>query len=228
MKHLVIGLGSLGSAIARDLSRLGNEVIGIDKDMRKVNLVKNDIAGAITMDSTDKDALTSLPLGEMDSIIVTFGKDFGISVQTVALLKNLDVNKIIVRAISPIHEAVLRAIGIDEMITPEKDFSTLYTSRTALGDRLQQWYKVTDTDHLYKIKTPRALVGQTVQNINLEGNFGIRLVAIERPYEKKNLIGLTQITNNVINPVTDEQTIEADDILILFGKMEQLNKIAHL
>ena len=111
MKHLVIGLGSLGSAIARDLSRLGNEVIGIDKDTRKVNLVKNDIAGAITMDSTDKDALTSLPLGEMDSIIVTFGKDFGISVQTVALLKNLDVNNL-----TPL-EALNKLSGIKRIIT---------------------------------------------------------------------------------------------------------------
>ena len=34
MKYLVIGLGNLGRAIAKDLTRVGNEVIGVDmKDL---------------------------------------------------------------------------------------------------------------------------------------------------------------------------------------------------
>ena len=85
------------------------------------------------MDSTDKEALSTLPLSEMDAIIVTFGKDFGTSVQTVALLKSLDAGKLIVRAISSIHETVIRAIGVSEIITPEEDFSTMYTSQASLG-----------------------------------------------------------------------------------------------
>ena len=98
----------------------------------------------------------------MDAIIVTFGKDFGTSVQTVALLKSLDAGKLIVRAISSIHETVIRAIGVSEIITPEKDFSTMYTSQASLGGLFRHWYKVTDTEHLYKIKTPATLVGQTI------------------------------------------------------------------
>ena len=113
MKYLVIGLGNLGRAIAKDLTRVGNEVIGVDMDLHRVDMLKNDIAGAIALDSTDKEALSTLPLSEMDAIIVTFGKDFGTSVQTVALLKRLDAGKLIVRAISSIHETVIRAIGVN-------------------------------------------------------------------------------------------------------------------
>ncbi len=226
MKYLVIGLGNLGRAIAKDLTRVGNEVIGIDKDLHRVDLLKNDIAGAIAMDSTDEKAIGMLPLNEMDAVIVTFGKDFGLSVQTVALLKNLEVNKIIVRAISSIHEKVIQAIGVDEIITPEKDFSTMYTSQASLGGLFQDWYKVTETEHLYKIQTPAALVGQTIENIHFESNFGIHLVAIERPYKKKNLIGLTQTEYEVISTLTGDLVIGAGDRLILFGKMELLNKIA--
>ena len=102
MKYLVIGLGNLGRAIAKDLTRVGNEVIGVDMDLHRVDMLKNDIAGAVALDSTDKEALSTLPLSEMDAIIVTFGKDFGTSVQTVALLKSQDAGKLIVRAISSI------------------------------------------------------------------------------------------------------------------------------
>ena len=220
MKYLVIGLGNLGRAIAKDLTRVGNEVIGVDMDLHRVDMLKNDIAGAIALDSTDKEALSTLPLSEMDAIIVTFGKDFGTSVQTVALLKSLDAGKLIVRAISSIHETVIRAIGVSEI--------TMYTSQASLGGLFRHWYKVTDTEHLYKIKTPATLVGQTIKNIDFEENFGIHLVAIERPYEKKNLIGLTQTEYKVISRISEELVIEADDLLILFGKMELLNKIANI
>jgi len=172
MKYLVIGLGNLGRAIAESLTRIGNEVIGVDINPHKTEAVKHTISGAISLDTTDKDALNTLPLNEMDAIFVTFGKDFGTSIQTVALLKNLDVNKLIVRGISPIHEAVIRSIGVAEIITPEDDFAGMYASQSLLGELFKQWYRVTDTHHLYKIKAPVTFVGQTLQTIDLEENFG--------------------------------------------------------
>ena len=228
MKYLVIGLGNLGRAIAESLTRIGNEVIGVDVDLNNIEAVKHTISGAISLDTTDKDALNTLPLNEMDAIFVTFGKDFGTSIQTVAMLKNLDANKLVVRGISPIHEAVIRSIGVTEIITPEDDFAGMYASQSLFGKRFKQWYRVTDTHHLYKIKAPATFVGQTLQTIDLEENFGVRLVGIERPKEERNLIGLKQIQYSVISKITGDLTIEEGDLLILFGKMEVLHKLAEI
>lgn len=228
MKYIVIGLGNLGRAIACDLTRIGHEVIGIDRDMRQVDLIKQEVAGAIALDSTDRIALASLPLSETDGIFVTFGKDFGTSVQTTALLKSLEAPHLIVRAISPIHETVIRAIGVDEIITPEKDFSHFYTSQTALGEHFQQWYKVTETEHLYKVKTPALLVGQNLGHIDFEEHFNLRLVAIERPTQRKNLLGLTQVVQQVIHSLPPELTIEEDDTLLLFGRIEAIERLGKL
>lgn len=228
MKYIVIGLGNLGRAIACDLTRIGHEVIGIDRDMRQVDLIKQEVAGAIALDSTDRIALASLPLSETDGIFVTFGKDFGTSVQTTALLKSLETPHLIVRAISPIHETVIRAIGVDEIITPEKDFSHFYTSQTALGEHFQQWYKVTETEHLYKVKTPALLVGQNLGHIDFEEHFNLRLVAIERPTQRKNLLGLTQVVQQVIHSLPPELTIEEDDTLLLFGRIEAIERLGKL
>ena len=220
MKYLVIGLGNLGRAIAESLTCIGNEVIGVDINPHKTEAVKHTISGAISLDTTDKDALNTLPLNEMDAIFVTFGKDFGTSIQTVALLKNLDVNKLIVRGISPIHEAVIRSIGVAEIITPEDDFAGMYAS--------QSWYRVTDTHHLYKIKAPVTFVGQTLQTIDIEENFGVRLVGIERPKTERNLIGLKQTQYSVIDKITGDLRVEEGDLLILFGKMEVLHRLADI
>lgn len=228
MKYLVIGLGNLGRAIAVNLTRIGNEVIGIDIDLRKIEAIKHSISGAISLDTTDREALNTLPLNEMDAIFVTFGKDFGTSIQTVALLKNLDVGKLIVRGISPIHEAVIRSIGVSQIITPEDDFAGMFASQILLGELFKQWYRVTDTYHLYKIKTPAPLIGQTLRVINFQENFGVRLVGIERPKQERNLIGLTQTRYIVLNNITDDMTVEADDLLILFGEIDVLNKLKQL
>lgn len=123
---------------------------------------------------------------------------------------------------------MIRSIGVSEIIRPEQDYAATYASQSLLGDLFQRWYQVTETHHLYKIKTPAALVGQSPKTIDFQTNFGIRLVGIERAKEIRNLIGLKQTQYYVIDPMTEDLVIEADDRLILFGKMEVLHKIKEL
>ncbi|MCD7915376.1 MAG: TrkA family potassium uptake protein [Tannerellaceae bacterium] len=228
MKYLVLGLGNLGRAIAENLVRIGHEVIGVDKDMHRIDNVKQTISAAVCLNSTDKEALNTLPLNEMDAIFITYGKDFGISIQTVALLKNLGIEQLIVRSISPIHEAVIRAIGVKEIMTPEEDYAAIYASQSMLGDLFKHWYRITDTHHIYEMVTPRTFVGQKISNIRFEENFDVRLTGIERPQVSKNLLGLKQTHYKVLDKLENDLIIEEGDILILFGKMKVLKKLASL
>ena len=228
MKYIVIGLGSLGREIANNQTKIGNEVIGVDINMHRVENIKNNIAGAICLDSTDEDSLKLLPIKEVDAIFVTYGKNFGISVQTVALLKSFGAGRLIVRSISPIHETVIRSIGVAEIMTPEKDFSSMYVAQTILGDRCLQWDRITDTHHLFKIKAPGVLVSQSIETIDMEENFDVRLVAIERLTEVKNMLGMVQKQYMVIQRLTNDLVIEQEDILVIFGKIEGLKKLASL
>ena len=228
MKYIVIGLGSLGREIANNQTKIGNEIIGVDINMHRVENIKNNIAGAICLDSTDEDSLKLLPIKEVDAIFVTYGKNFGISVQTVALLKSFGAGRMIVRSISPIHETVIRSIGVAEIMTPEKDFSSMYVAQTILGDRCLQWDRITDTHHLFKIKTPGVLVNQSIETIDVEENFNVRLVAIERLTEVKNMLGMVQKQYMVIQRLTNDLVIEQEDILVIFGKIEGLKKLASL
>ena len=228
MKYIVVGLGSLGREIAKNQTKIGNEVIGVDINMHRVENIKNNIAGAICLDSTDEDSLKLLPIKEVDAIFVTYGKNFGISVQTVALLKSFGAGRMIVRSISPIHETVIRSIGVAEIMTPEKDFSSMYVAQTILGDRCLQWDRITDTHHLFKIKTPGVLVNQSIETIDVEENFNVRLVAIERLTEVKNMLGMVQKQYMVIQRLTNDLIIEQEDILVIFGRIEGLKKLASL
>jgi trk system potassium uptake protein TrkA len=95
MKYIVLGLGHFGRSLAIHLTELGHEVIGADKRINIVEQLKDKITHTVCLDSTDKDAVTSLPLRDTDAVIVAIGEDEGASLMTTALIKQLGVKRII-------------------------------------------------------------------------------------------------------------------------------------
>ena len=74
MKIIVIGLGNFGNALALSLTETGNEVIAIDKDMEKINRLKDQISHTICMDSTNELAYNAVPLKDADKVVVAIGE----------------------------------------------------------------------------------------------------------------------------------------------------------
>ena len=72
MKYIIIGLGNYGSVLAEELSALGHEVIGVDTNERRVDVLKDKIATSV------------LPLKDVDVVIVAIGENFGASIRVVA------------------------------------------------------------------------------------------------------------------------------------------------
>lgn len=130
MNFLIIGLGYFGQGLAKELTNLGHEVIGVDDNERHIEEIKNDISESFILDSTDDNALSILPLNDIDIIIVAIGHDLGSSVKTVSLLKNRNLKaKLYARAFDDIHTLILSALGIKNIMRPEIDAALLYAKR---------------------------------------------------------------------------------------------------
>ena len=56
---MVIGLGNFGTALAVKLTRLGNEVIGID-EVSKTESIKEYVTTVVTVDITEASAVAQL------------------------------------------------------------------------------------------------------------------------------------------------------------------------
>lgn len=228
MKIIVIGIGHMGMALAEKFTALGHEVIAVDSDFHRVETLKNTVSASICLNTTDESALKMLPLKDVDVVFVTFGKDFGISIQTVAILKKLHVSNIIVRATSKLHETVLRSIGINQILTPELDYANMIASQFLMGSLFKEWIKITDQLAIYKIKAPAILVGQTLEDIDLEHDFNLRLVCIEREKMNVNVIGITHKQKYVVENLNNTTTIEDNDILNLFGNNDDILKLTKI
>ena len=58
--YVVIGLGKFGTAVARRLFELGNEVLAIDDCAEKVQHIEHNVTYAVVADARDENALRSL------------------------------------------------------------------------------------------------------------------------------------------------------------------------
>ena len=128
MKYIIIGLGNYGSVLAEELSALGHEVIGVDTNERRVDVLKDKIATSFIIDATDEQSLSVLPLKDVDVVIVAIGENFGASIRVVALLKKNGVKHIYARAVDEVHKTVLEAFNLDSILkvsdlSLEKEFN---------------------------------------------------------------------------------------------------------
>lgn len=137
MKYLVIGLGNFGRTLACKLTDMGHDVIGVDSNEQRVESIKDRISVAYIMDATEKEALMSLPLDEIDCVVVAIGQSMDCSLRTVATLKELDVMRIYARALDVTHMSILRAMSIQKIFIPESFAAGIIAEKFTTNDPVE-------------------------------------------------------------------------------------------
>ncbi|NCC47302.1 MAG: TrkA family potassium uptake protein [Bacteroidia bacterium] len=221
MKFIIIGLGSFGAALAQKLTALGNEVIGIDISMSKVDAYKENISYTICMDATDEFTVSGLPLKETDVVLVAIGENQGANIMATALLKNLKVKRLISRAINPLHEKVLQAIGVHEIVHPEEETAERWTKKLSLSNVVDS-FELNDNYSIIEAKVPVDFIGKTIMEVGFRKDFNILVLTILREVEVKSLLGNTRTETQVLGVAAANDILESDDVLVLFGSKKDL------
>lgn len=221
MKYIIIGLGNYGSVLAERLTLMGHEVIGVDSNSHRVEELKSKITSTISMDINEIHMLKVLPLKDADAIIVAIGENVGASILVSAELKQLKVNKLISRAISTLHTTVLEAIGVDVVITPEKDSAEDFALQLDLKG-YRDSYPITDQYRIVSITTPSIAVGQAIGELSLNDKFNIKIVTIIRKEQATNVFGAKSSKERVIHPVGLGTVLEKEDTMVLFGDINNI------
>jgi trk system potassium uptake protein TrkA len=216
MKIIIFGLGNFGMSLALSLTETGNEVIAVDKQMDKVNLVKDKISLALCMDSTNELAYDALPLKDADKAVVAIGENEGAAIITTAIIKKLSNVKIISRALSPIHDTVLEAMGIYSIIHPEQESADRLTKQINFKTTLEN-YQLDNNYTISEVKAKPEFDGKTLAELNAVDKYHLNLITIIRKREKTNLIGKKSIVKETIGVPKPETIIYEDDILVVFG-----------
>lgn len=213
-RFAVIGLGHFGFHAAKTLYDAGMEVIAIDLDPEKVQDTADHATQAVVADATDKATLESIGIREVDAAIVSLGERMEVITLSALHVKDLGVPYVAVKALSEDHGRILEAIGVDEVIHPEKDMACRIANRLSRND-VVEFLPLLPGYSIIEIKPPEQFIGRTLAELELRKTLNVQLIAIEHGGDKKRV--------NVVPGANDK--IHADDLLILLGENSDLDRI---
>jgi len=225
-KIMIIGLGIFGSELALDLTRRGHQVIGVDADRDRVTRLKDALEMTFIIDSTNQKGMLTLPLKDTNRVIVAIGENEGASLMTVGILKSLGIEHIICRSLSKTHEYILAAMGIMDIVHPEKEAAQQLAHRLTfnLGKEMlfiDAVHSVTETP------IPSWMIGRKLLDLDIRGRFAVNIISVIR----KEIVVISRTESaeeyrcqGVILPGFQ---FEKDDILVMFGKNDHIHKLIH-
>lgn len=224
MKYIIVGLGNFGASLAGKLTEMGNEVIGVDVNMSKVEAIKDRITHAINLDSTDKAAVSNLPLSETDIVIVGIGEDMGANIMTTALMRQLHVKRLISRAVSPLQEMVLEAMGVDEIIHPEEETAERWSKKLNLEGVVDS-FEVNRDFSIIETRVPKEFDGRTLEEIGLKRKYDIIVLTTIKLTREKNALGVERDVSNVGSVASAKTVLYKGDIMVLYGHNRSIKKL---
>ena len=215
-KYAVIGLGRFGQELARALAATGAEVIAIDRAARLVEPLRDVVTLAVCLDSSDAEALESQGVNQVDVAIVGMGDHFEASALTVALLKELGVKRVVARAQKDIQAKILKSVGADDIVAPEKESALRWAQRLTMTN-LKQYIELGERHSLVYMDAPASFQGRTPQQLDLRNKHEVNLIAIERGTAVRTDPTSGEVSDTVIEVPRADTEILPGDTLILIG-----------
>lgn len=208
---LVVGLGRFGSAVARELERLGNEVLAVDRSEQRVNDMAPDVTHALQLDAADEDALRSAGAGDFPTAIVAISSDAEPSIFATMVLKRLGVQNVIAKAGSSLHGEILARVGADRVVFPERE-TGLRLAHSYHVPNVIDYLDVAPSFGIERIRPPKSFIGRSLGELDLKGKLGLTPIALRRGKQV------------FVNPARDERLADGDE-LVLIGRDEKLEQL---
>jgi trk system potassium uptake protein len=220
-RFLVIGLGQLGSEVAKALHEKGAEVIAVDRIMNLVEEIKDSVTSAVCLDSTDENALIALKVDELDAAIVAIAEDRQASILTTALLKELGVETIIARKSGALHGKILEKVGATRIISPESNVAE-QLALSLVSPGLLEHIALPDGYTIFQVEAREEFLEKTLIELDFRRNFGLLVVGIHRKMTQISESGEVAIEKKTISLPSATEVIKKDDILVLVGMKDDI------
>jgi trk system potassium uptake protein len=209
---VVIGLGRLGSSLAKTLMTIGHEVLALDPDEKLIQEISPFVTHAVQVDPSNESALKELGVGNFDIGIVVI-PEIEVSVLSTIVLQNLGVRYVMARASNELHGTILEKLGANKVFYPEKDIGTGIAYVLTLGDVID-YIPVTPGYGVVKMTVPLNFAGKTLSETGFGYHGVLNIVALLLQRKQEILV----------NPSAGEY-IRQDDVLVVAGNWDKLEDL---
>lgn len=215
-KIAIIGLGVFGRSLCQHLMDLGVEVIAIDSDINRIDDIKDQVTVAVCLDATNERALQAQDIQDVDAAVVCIGENFESNILATVLMKRLGVKHVIARASREIEEMILKEVGANKQIFPERDMAKEMAMQLS-SVSLLEYMELSPSLKAAKLRAPKAFWGKSLIDLNLRSRYGINIIAVytgeneresEDPFPKPDMI------------------IQDYHLLLAVGKSKDIDKLA--
>ncbi|MFU7527884.1 potassium channel family protein [Qipengyuania sp. ASV99] len=208
---LVVGLGRFGGAVARTLTNMGSEVLGIDTDAHLVQEYSGDLTKVVEADCTDGAVLKQLGAADFEAAVVAIGSDIEASVLTVLALADLGLSNIWAKATNQRHARILERIGATHVVFPEQRMG----ERVAhlLNERLLDFIAFGDEFAIARLAAPAPIVGLPLITSACRKKYAITVVGVKRAGEAF----IHAVPDTIIFP---------DDELVVSGQIKDIERFS--
>lgn len=207
----IIGLGRFGSALAIELASAGTDLLVIDRDEEKVRELRDYTENAYVVKNLDKKALTETGVQNCDVAVVCIGEHMDTSILTTLNLVSLGIPTVIAKATSIEHGEILEKLGA-EVVYPERDMAIRLAHRLE-ASKMLDYIQLSEKLNISKLIIPDRIVGKTVLSVNLRGEFGINIIAIEN-------------NGNLIETINPDYVFRKGDIMFISGSKDSLDRLS--
>jgi len=227
MQFLVLGLGRFGSSVALALAKKGHEVLAVDKDEDKVAAIEDEVSQALVLDATQEKQLEALGIGHFDWVIVSMSQNIEASILATLLAKELGAKNVLSKASSDIHAKILRKVGADKVIFPEREMGQRVAEYLS-SPRIFDYIELSPEYSIIELVAPSVFENKTIRETQARTKYGVHIIAIKRRIARVEKEGELELEEKVlIAPDPDEEILKGD-LLILLGKIENLEKVKKL
>ncbi len=199
---VVIGLGRFGTAVARELYDVGNDVLGLDTNSENVENIADYVTHAVTGDGRDPEVLRALGVADYDCAVVAVGSDVGSSALITMRLKEAGVPQVVCKAQSHVHQRLLEKIGADRVIFPEHEMGIKVAQGLARSNILN-FIELSPEYGLVDVDLPRGWAGHTIRDLDVRAKYKVNVIAVRRGSDFH------------VSPGADWIMIEGDKLVVL-------------
>ena len=212
--YAVIGLGRFGSALARQLCKLGAEVLALDVKGDYVQQIANDVTHAVVGDAQDKEVLRALGVRNLDCAVIAIGDNLAASVLITMNLKELGVPYIVCKAHDETHRKVLEKLGVDRVVIPEQEYAQRL-ARTLNSHNVLDYIELSKDFGILDVPAPKSWIGKSLRELNVRAKLGVTIIAVENG-------GKTNVSP------TADYAVGEGDTLVMLGDNVALEKVQRL
>ncbi len=211
---VIIGLGRFGSEAAKMLCSQGSEVLAVDISSELVQQVSDDVTQAVVADARDKEVLRALDVKSFDCGIVAIGDSLADSVLATMNLKELGVPYIVCKAHDETHRQVLKKLGADRVVIPEKE-NAARLAKSLASSNVLDYIDLSEDYGIIEIPAPGVWQDKSLIELNVRAKLGVNILAVKRAGEIR------------VSPAADFR-IAKDDVLVVLGDTAALKAMQKL